>query len=211
MSRTSRRCWRSRISRDVDFRCRSVVGLADDQRQCGACASRCIRIATRSRRCAALPSASRPRKPRAWLAGFAGRFRARRRRRSGAAGASEIADKSLPLLYLAGDDRARDMAAELAPAGLRLQTVVVYRAVAAQEFSPEIVAALRDGTIDGALHYSRRSTDIFVGCARAGVEAGGREAAAFLSVAARFGAAFGDRRDPDFHCRAARRAGHAGP
>lgn len=77
-----------------------------------------------------------------------------------------IADKSLPLLYLAGDDRARDMAAELAPAGLRLQTIVVYRALAAQEFDPEIVAALRDGKIDGALHYSRRSAGIFVACAQ---------------------------------------------
>jgi uroporphyrinogen-III synthase len=79
---------------------------------------------------------------------------------------AEIADKSLPLLYVAGDDRARDMAAELAPAGLRLQTVVVYRAVAAQEFSPQIMTALRDGQIDGALHYSRRSTGIFVVCAQ---------------------------------------------
>jgi uroporphyrinogen-III synthase len=80
----------------------------------------------------------------------------------------EVADKSLPLLYVAGDDRARDMAAELAPAGLHLQTVVVYRAAAAQEFSPQIVSALRDGQIDGALHYSRRSTGIFVACAQTG-------------------------------------------
>ena len=80
--------------------------------------------------------------------------------------AKRIADKSLPLLYLAGDDRARDMAAELAPAGITLQTVVVYRAVAAQEFSAELAAALRAGTIDGVLHYSRRSTEIFVGCAQ---------------------------------------------
>ncbi len=82
--------------------------------------------------------------------------------------ARDVADKSLPLLYLAGDDRARDMAAEVAPAGLRLETVVVYRAVAATGFAPEIAAALRDGAIDGVLHYSRRSTDIFVSCARAG-------------------------------------------
>lgn len=80
--------------------------------------------------------------------------------------AKRIADKSRPLLYLAGDDRARDMAAELAPAGLTLQTVVVYRAVVAQEFSAELAAALRTGGIDGVLHYSRRSTEIFVGCAQ---------------------------------------------
>lgn len=82
--------------------------------------------------------------------------------------AREIAGKSLPLLYLAGDDRARDMAAELAPAGLRLETVVVYRALAARRFEPQIAAALKDGTIDGVLHYSRRSTAIFVACARDG-------------------------------------------
>jgi uroporphyrinogen-III synthase len=78
----------------------------------------------------------------------------------------EVSDKSLPLLYLAGDDRARDMAAELAPAGLHLETVVIYRAVAAQAFEKDIVAALAGGTIDGVLHYSRRSTAIFVACAR---------------------------------------------
>jgi len=80
--------------------------------------------------------------------------------------AREISDKSLPLLYLAGDDRARDMATELAPAALRLDMVVVYRAVAAERFDAEIVDALKGGALDGALHYSRRSTGIFVTCAR---------------------------------------------
>jgi uroporphyrinogen-III synthase len=82
--------------------------------------------------------------------------------------AREVSDPSLPLLYLAGDDRARDMAAELAPAGLRLETVVIYRAVATRAFEKEILAALADRKIDGVLHYSRRSTGIFVACARAG-------------------------------------------
>lgn len=80
--------------------------------------------------------------------------------------AKEVADKTQPLLYLAGDDRARDMAAELAPAGFALQTVVVYRAVAAQEFSAELSTALVAAQIDGVLHYSRRSTGIFVACAK---------------------------------------------
>ncbi|MET0868138.1 MAG: uroporphyrinogen-III synthase [Pseudorhodoplanes sp.] len=89
--------------------------------------------------------------------------------------ARDLADKSQPLLYLAGDDRARDMAAELASAGLRLETIVVYRAVAARRFAEDISAALQAGLIDGVLHYSRRSTAIFVACAR---EAGLTEAAA---------------------------------
>lgn len=91
--------------------------------------------------------------------------------------ARELSDTSLPLLYLAGDDRARDLGAELAPAGIRLDTVVVYRAAAAQRFEPQIVAALKAGAIDGVLHYSRRSTGIFVACAQA---AGLADAAASL-------------------------------
>lgn len=82
--------------------------------------------------------------------------------------AREVSDPSRPLLYLAGDDRARDMAAEIAPAGLRLETVVIYRAVAATRFEASVAEALRERRIDAAMHYSRRSTRIFVDCARAG-------------------------------------------
>jgi uroporphyrinogen-III synthase len=90
----------------------------------------------------------------------------------------KIADSSRPLLYLAGNDRARDMAAELAPHGLRLDTVVVYRARAATGFARDIVTALKAGQLDGVLHYSRRSTAIFVDCVRA---AGAEAAAAHLT------------------------------
>jgi uroporphyrinogen-III synthase len=71
------------------------------------------------------------------------------------------------LLYLAGDDRARDLAAELAPHGVLLETVVIYRARAAAGFPPDVAAALQSGACDGVLHYSRRSTAIFVDCVRA--------------------------------------------
>jgi uroporphyrinogen-III synthase len=90
----------------------------------------------------------------------------------------KIGDRSNPLLYLAGDDRARDMAAELAPYGLRLDIVVVYRANAARNFSSEVTAALKAGELDGVLHYSRRSTAIFVDCVRA---SGAETAAARLT------------------------------
>lgn len=79
-----------------------------------------------------------------------------------------VTGDAAPLLYLAGDDRARDMAAELAPAGLGLEIVVVYRAEAATRFETEINDGLKSGDFDGVLHYSRRSTEIFVACARAG-------------------------------------------
>jgi len=73
---------------------------------------------------------------------------------------------SAPLLYLAGNDRARDMAADLSPAGLQLEIVVIYRARAATAFDAEINAGLKAGRLDGVLHYSRRSAQIFVDCAR---------------------------------------------
>jgi len=82
--------------------------------------------------------------------------------------------KGMPLLYLAGSDRARDMAAELAPCGLQVRTVEIYRAHAAQQFPPELLAAVGAGDLDGVLHFSRRSAEIFVRCA---------ERAALLSAA----------------------------
>jgi uroporphyrinogen-III synthase len=71
-------------------------------------------------------------------------------------------------LYLAGNDRARDLAGDLAASGIKVETVVVYRATAAPHFADDIQGALAGGRIDGVLHFSRRSTAIFVDCARAG-------------------------------------------
>ncbi|HWV55740.1 MAG TPA: uroporphyrinogen-III synthase [Pseudorhodoplanes sp.] len=88
-----------------------------------------------------------------------------------------LRDQTRPLLYLAGDDRARDMAAELAPYGLRLEIAVVYRARAARSFPPEVAAALKAGHFDGVMHYSRRSTAIFVDCVQV---AGADDAAAHV-------------------------------
>lgn len=77
-----------------------------------------------------------------------------------------------PLLYLAGSDRARDLAADVAPRGLAVRTIEIYRAHATEKFPSEIMAALRAGDIEGVLHFSRRSAEIFVQCAeRAGVVA----------------------------------------
>ena len=99
--------------------------------------------------------------------------------------AQEIGTTPLPLLYLAGNDRARDMAGDLAPAGLTVETVVVYRANAAQQLAPQIAAALRDGGFDAVMHYSRRTTFAFVDCVR---RSGLAEAAArpvHLTISAR--------------------------
>jgi uroporphyrinogen-III synthase len=73
-----------------------------------------------------------------------------------------------PLLYLAGQDRSGDLAAELAADGLIVATTVVYRAVATDGFPPAVAAALAAGRVDGVLHFSRRSAQAYIDCARTG-------------------------------------------
>ena len=72
-----------------------------------------------------------------------------------------------PLLYLAGQDRSGDLAGDLAAAGQRVHIVAVYRAIKADRFPPAIDAALAARQIDGVLHFSRRSAEAYVDCARA--------------------------------------------
>jgi uroporphyrinogen-III synthase len=73
-----------------------------------------------------------------------------------------------PLLYLAGEDRAGELAGELGAAGLLVRTALVYRAVAASEFPSGVPDALASGQLDGVLHFSRRSASSFLRCASAG-------------------------------------------
>jgi uroporphyrinogen-III synthase len=67
-----------------------------------------------------------------------------------------------PLLYLAGEVRSSD----LALAGVAVRTVVVYRAVQAECVPPDVAAALARGELDGVLHFSRRSAQSYLDCAR---------------------------------------------
>jgi len=71
-----------------------------------------------------------------------------------------------PVLYLAGEERARDLGGDLTAVGLRLDTAVVYRTVKATAFPADVVPALRAGTVDGVLHFSRRSVESYLECAR---------------------------------------------
>jgi uroporphyrinogen-III synthase len=71
------------------------------------------------------------------------------------------------VLYLAGEDRAGDLATAVAPHGVRVETVVVYRAVAAERLPKPAMAALSAGEVNGVLHFSRRSAVIYLDCARA--------------------------------------------
>jgi uroporphyrinogen-III synthase len=72
-----------------------------------------------------------------------------------------LGEHSAPLLYLAGQDRAGD----LAVGGVPIATVVAYRAVKAERFAPAVVAALGQGAFDGVLHFSARSAQAYLDCA----------------------------------------------
>lgn len=69
------------------------------------------------------------------------------------------------LLYLAGADRAGDLAAALAAHGLTVETRVVYRAAAVTELPEPVHADLAAGRIDGVLHYSRRTAEAYLAAA----------------------------------------------
>ena len=71
-----------------------------------------------------------------------------------------------PLLYLAGEDRSGDLAGDLRARGFVVETVIVYRAIAATGLPPAAAEALAGG-VDGVLHFSRRSAEVFVDAARA--------------------------------------------
>jgi uroporphyrinogen-III synthase len=76
--------------------------------------------------------------------------------------------KELPLLYLAGEDRAGDLAGDLAAHGIRVLTVTAYRAVKAVQFPGAVAAALARGELDGVLHFSRRTAQAYLDCAAHG-------------------------------------------
>src|SRR5262245_3928391 len=65
------------------------------------------------------------------------------------------------LLYLAAEDRSGDLAAALAPHGITVETVVVYRMAPNQRLALELATALETRP-QGVLHYSRRSAQTFL-------------------------------------------------
>jgi uroporphyrinogen-III synthase len=81
--------------------------------------------------------------------------------------ASRFARNPKPLLYLAGEDRAGDLAGELGARGLEVDTVVIYRAVAAERLPADLSHALSNAQLDGALNYSRRSVSTLIELSRA--------------------------------------------
>jgi uroporphyrinogen-III synthase len=81
--------------------------------------------------------------------------------------AARLRGSAAPLLYLAGEDRAADLAGDLGAHGLRVHIVAVYRATKATRFPLAAEAALAAGGLDGVLHYSRRSAQAYIDCAQA--------------------------------------------
>jgi uroporphyrinogen-III synthase len=75
---------------------------------------------------------------------------------------------NLPLLYLAGSDRAGDLAGVLKSHGLHVETAVVYRSVMVADLRPDVRAALAVGRIDAVLHYSARTAQAFLAAMSSG-------------------------------------------
>ena len=71
--------------------------------------------------------------------------------------AARFAGNAGMLLYVAGEDRAGDIAGDLAAHGISVHTAVAYRMAAVAALPPWLTQALAAGEIDGALHYSARS------------------------------------------------------
>jgi uroporphyrinogen-III synthase len=75
------------------------------------------------------------------------------------------------LLYLAGENRAGDLVGDLAAHGIAVEMALVYRAVTVA-FPPDLIAALKAESVDGVLHFSRRSADNYLdGAKKAGIVA----------------------------------------
>lgn len=75
-------------------------------------------------------------------------------------------DPTSKLLYLAGEDRAGDPAADLAKHGIAVDTAVIYCAVATERLPAELAQALANAQLEGALHYSRRSVTTLIELSR---------------------------------------------
>ncbi|MBI5322623.1 uroporphyrinogen-III synthase [Bradyrhizobium sp.] len=76
--------------------------------------------------------------------------------------------KKSPLLYLAGEELARDLAGDLREMGFEVITHIAYRMVPAKSLPDEVIDGFAAGRIEAVLHYSRRSARAFVEAARTG-------------------------------------------
>jgi uroporphyrinogen-III synthase len=68
---------------------------------------------------------------------------------------------TIPVLHLSGRAIARDLAVLLRPAGIAVERVPIYDAVATGSPSKELVEALYACTVDSVLFFSARTAEIF--------------------------------------------------
>jgi uroporphyrinogen-III synthase len=71
-----------------------------------------------------------------------------------------------PLLYLAGENRAGDLARDIAAFGSSVRTVAIYRAVGVSTLPDDARDALANRKTHGVLHFSQRSAEIYLAAAR---------------------------------------------
>jgi uroporphyrinogen-III synthase len=70
-------------------------------------------------------------------------------------------------IHVAGRDRKREPEVSLMQAGFAVETFVAYEAVAATTLPESLARALREGSLDAALHYSHRTVETALALARA--------------------------------------------
>jgi uroporphyrinogen-III synthase len=79
---------------------------------------------------------------------------------------SRLASGNGALLHAAGHDTAGNLGAALANKGYSVRRVELYRAVAADEFPPDVAAALGQDRVNLGLFFSPRTAETFVRLAR---------------------------------------------
>jgi uroporphyrinogen-III synthase len=82
--------------------------------------------------------------------------------------AAELGPAAGPLLYVAGEDQAGDLAGRLRAQGFDVETAVLYRTEPRARLANVAVDALKTGSVDGVLFYSTRSAAAFALALRAG-------------------------------------------
>ena len=73
-----------------------------------------------------------------------------------------IQDKSIPLLYLRGEDIALSLDDLLKPLGISIESLIVYKAQAVGEFSPKLLKLIDDQQIQAVTFFSKRTALTFM-------------------------------------------------
>ncbi len=82
--------------------------------------------------------------------------------------AAELSPEKGPLLYATGEAREGDLAGRLISLGFEVETAILYRAEPRPRLAKVAETALKVGTVDGVLFYSKRSAAAFALALRAG-------------------------------------------